>query len=217
MCFINCHLAAGQRQRRQRDQDLVDILEDKSGFSELETVAPGAYTCGGQGKSIFDHELVFLSGDLNYRIDERRDTVVKAVEDGRLEPLLAKDQLLRSMSTNPAHRLRSFKEAPITFAPTYKYDPGTTEYDTSGKKRIPAWCDRCVYRSDTPKKITPLHYQRYEAKVSDHRPVSAAFSMRIKRIDPVQRAIVAKELEQDWLDVEADLIAEAVAYYGAMP
>lgn len=43
------------------------------------------------------------------------------------------------MRTNHAFRLRNFEEAPITFAPTYKYDPGTHDYDSSEKRRIPAW------------------------------------------------------------------------------
>ena len=44
------------------------------------------------------------------------------------------------MRNNHAFRLRSFEEAPITFAPTYKYNPGSDEYDSSEKRRIPAWC-----------------------------------------------------------------------------
>jgi hypothetical protein len=118
--FINVHLAAGQAHRRQRDHDLVDILEDKSGFSELGSSSPGAYAAGGAGTTVFDHELCFLSGDLNYRIDARRDHVLAQVKVGAYEGLLANDQLLKGLATNQSFRLRSFKEQPITFAPTYK-------------------------------------------------------------------------------------------------
>mgnify|MGYP002477604553 CR=1 FL=1 len=68
LCFINCHLAAGQSHRRQRDRDLVDILEDKASFSELASSSPGAYAPGGSGTLPFDHELILLAGDLNYRV-----------------------------------------------------------------------------------------------------------------------------------------------------
>lgn len=32
-----------------------------------------------------------------------------------------------------------YDEAPILFRPTYRYDIGTNQYDTSEKYRIPAW------------------------------------------------------------------------------
>ncbi|KAM0747344.1 DNase I-like protein [Meredithblackwellia eburnea MCA 4105] len=213
ICFLNCHLAAGQSHRRQRDSDLAQILEDKSAFSELASSSPGAYTSGGLGTSVFDHELCILSGDLNYRIDQRRDTVVKAVMDGNVESLLPHDQLLKGLATNQTFRLRSFKEAPLTFAPTYKYDPGTDEYDSSAKKRIPAWCDRVLWRADQAEKVTPLHYRRYECNVSDHKPISAALDLRVKSIIPDKRAVVWKEVESSWFGVESQLLQEARLFY----
>ena len=39
--------------------------------------------------------------------------------------------------------LRGFKELPPGFDPTFKYDlTPPYDYDTSEKKRAPAWCDR---------------------------------------------------------------------------
>lgn len=37
--------------------------------------------------------------------------------------MLEHDQLLKEMKSNQAFRLRSFREAAISFAPTYKFDP----------------------------------------------------------------------------------------------
>ena len=118
-----------------------------------------------------------MSGDMNYRIDQRRDVVTAAVEAGEYGSLLAHDQLLKEMRFNRGFRLRSFTEGPLTFAPTYKYDPRTSTYDSSEKRRVPAWCDRVLWRASEPSRVEQLHYRRYEADVSDHRPISSAFPL----------------------------------------
>ena len=96
--------------------------------------------------------------------------------------------------------MRAFEELPITFAPTYKYDVGTDNYDSSEKKRSPAWCDRLLYRGA---RIQQLEYRRHEVRVSDHRPVSGRFIFKVKRIDPKKRAVAWMECQQAWEDVRA--------------
>ena len=36
-----------------------------------------------------------------------------------------------------------YQEGPLLFRPTYRYDVGTDDYDTSEKFRIPAWTGLC--------------------------------------------------------------------------
>lgn len=188
VCLVNCHLAAGQTQTVHRNNDISAILEATVLPAERNLNAIcDSYTNGGDGSMILDHEMCILNGDLNYRIDTMgRDTVVKAIQANNLAKLLERDQLLVSRRRNPLFRLRCFIELPIAFAPTYKYDVGTDRYDTSEKHRAPAWCDRILYRG--PGKIKQLDYRRHELRVSDHRPVSATFKMRVKSVVHERRA-----------------------------
>ncbi|KAK5627335.1 hypothetical protein RRF57_003050 [Xylaria bambusicola] len=200
LCFINCHLAAGQSQANSRHNDIAAILDSTILPVESNpTVRIDSYIGGGDGSMILDHELCLLNGDLNYRIDTMsRDTVVNAVLANNLTKLLERDQLLVARRRNPAFRLRAFDEMPIQFAPTYKYDVGTDNYDTSEKKRSPAWCDRLLHRGSG--RIQQLDYRRHEVRVSDHRPVTGRFKFTIKTISPKKRTLAWADCQQRFED-----------------
>ena len=195
VCLANCHLAAGQTQTSNRNHDISAILEsevlppDSSATSRLDN-----FTCGGDGSMVFDHELCIINGDLNYRIDTMgRDTIIKAIASDNLPKLLERDQLLLSQRRNHISGVRRLHEAPITFAPTYKYDVGSDQYDTSEKRRAPAWCDRILYQGSG--NIKQIDYRRHELRVSDHRPVTGLFKMRVKDVSPLKRARVWSNCE----------------------
>lgn len=139
--------------------------------------------------------------------------MITSIQAGDLNFLLQHDQLSREMRNNPAFRLRTFKESPITFIPTYKYDRRSNEFDSSEKKRIPAWCDRILYRTRDPARIEPLHYRRYEANISDHRPISAGFRVTVKSVQHEQRQVEKEEVEHLWRIQEQDLLREAHRCY----
>ncbi|CAG8747629.1 5236_t:CDS:2 [Gigaspora margarita] len=200
MCFVNCHLAAGQKETLARNKDVANILENTTFpicFRESWNDYENVFTHGGDGTMVSDHEICFLSGDLNYRIDSQRDVVLKAIAKKNYDSLLAHDQLIKQRKTNPSFRLRSFLEGEPRFAPTYKYNPGEDEYDTSEKRRTPAWCDRILYRG--PRMIQE-HYVRYECKVSDHRPISSAFRLKIKAIDRDKQSDAKDKVMKEWKD-----------------
>ncbi|KAG0646608.1 putative inositol polyphosphate 5-phosphatase [Hyphodiscus hymeniophilus] len=209
LCFVNCHLAAGQSQTKDRNADITMILEGQVLPAEHDvSVRQDSYVGGGDGTMIMDHEICVLNGDLNYRIDTMgRDTVVNAIKTNNLAKLLERDQLLASKRKNPWFRLRAFQELPLTFAPTYKYDVGTDNYDTSEKKRAPAWCDRLLYRGRD--RVKQLNYQRHEVRVSDHRPVTGLFEMIIKTISPQKRAVRWDECQNKLKEMKEDYGHEA--------
>ncbi|KAF3407455.1 hypothetical protein DPV78_001341 [Talaromyces pinophilus] len=213
MCFINCHLAAGQSHTAHRNNDIAAILEAESLPAEHSlNTRTDLFVNGGDGSMILDHEICILNGDLNYRIDSMsRNVVIDAVRQNNLPKLLDRDQLLASKRKNPSFRLRTFTEAPITFAPTYKYDVNSDEYDTSDKKRSPAWCDRILYRGVG--KVKQTEYRRHEVRASDHRPVSASFKMRVKSILAQERAVVWDACQKEFAKEKRRLACESSIEY----
>ncbi|KAF3165290.1 hypothetical protein TWF106_000605 [Orbilia oligospora] len=213
LCFVNCHLAAGQSGTRSRNNDIADILEANNLSVETDaSIRAYCFVGGGDGSRILDHEICVLNGDLNYRIDhQHRDSVINTIKHDGYEKLLERDQLLMERKRNPGFRLRSFNEAPITFPPTYKYDVGTDTYDTSEKKRMPSWCDRILYRGLG--RIRQTDYRRHEVHTSDHRPVSAVFQLRVKTVNKRKREEVMRSVEQKYTDVKLTHVYEAKLDY----
>ncbi|GKT46195.1 type II inositol polyphosphate 5-phosphatase 15 [Colletotrichum spaethianum] len=77
-----------------------------------------------------------------------------------LDSLLPHDQLRRVIKEKKAFH-DGWREGPITFLPSYKYDVGTVSlFDSSEKQRAPSWCDRILYR-------TRKDREEHEQKVRD--------------------------------------------------
>ncbi|NWI87656.1 SYNJ1 protein, partial [Pitta sordida] len=203
LCFVCSHFAAGQSQVKERNEDFVEISR-KLGFP--------------MGRLLFSHDYIFWCGDFNYRIDLPNEEVKELIRQQNWEPLIAGDQLINQK--NSGQIFRGFLEGKINFAPTYKYDLFSDDYDTSEKCRTPAWTDRILWRrrkwpfdrsaedldllnasfhsdSDVPYTWNPgtlLHYGRAELKTSDHRPVVALIDIDIFEIEAEERQKVYKEV-----------------------
>jgi len=201
LCFINCHLAAGQSHSAHRNNDVATILEADGLPHEPDLdMRTSLYVGGGDGRQILDHETCILNGDLNYRIDAMpRNIIIKHIQNNELSKLLDRDQLNVSRKRVAGFRLAPFTELPITFPPTYKYDVGSDNYDSSEKKRSPAWCDRLLFRSPAGR-VKQLEYRRHEGVYySDHRPVSGVFKITVKKVDENKRK---QTLKSTYADIE---------------
>jgi hypothetical protein len=125
-------------------------------------------------------------GDLNFRVESERAMIDqkigayrKAVEEGDeelvekiLESMLAMDQLRSCQLINEV--LQKYEEPEIDFLPTYKFDKGTSVYDTSEKQRIPSWTDRVLIGTKRgSRNYKCLFYGSVEGLLqSDHKFVS---------------------------------------------
>lgn len=64
-----------------------------------------------------------------------------------ISSLLPHDELLQQQKSRKAFH-NGWREGPITFLPTYKYDIGSVGvFDSGEKRRAPSWCDRILFRT----------------------------------------------------------------------
>jgi len=168
ICFISSHLAAFQEGVENRNENFREIIQ-------------GLHLDPEHVDATERFHYVFWMGDLNYRIDLPREQVVQLVQDRNFERLHAFDQLKREMTKGTA--FKGFQEGPLSFPPTYRYlrNVSPREYDEA-KARIPAWCDRILWRSFPGLNITQEWFSSVDSVVtSDHSPVHALFTAEILR------------------------------------
>lgn len=139
--FVTAHLTAHQDKVKERVNDIKRIIRNLDLPKEL----PIRH----KSKDVTQNfDCVFWCGDLNFRLAQPREEVIQWVTDTcfpQQSPVnLHKDQLRTIL--NEGAVLRGFEEAPIMFPPTYKYDPGTQNFDSSSKQRTPAYTDRILFK-----------------------------------------------------------------------
>ncbi|XP_039067974.1 type I inositol polyphosphate 5-phosphatase 12-like [Hibiscus syriacus] len=167
ICFVNCHLAAHLEAVNRRNADFDHIFRNMAftrSSNLLNNAAAGASASVQTARvnnpaganteetklDLAEADMVVFCGDFNYRLfgisyDEARDFVSQRCFDWLRE----KDQLRAEMKAGKV--FQGMHEAIIRFPPTYKFErhrPGLAGYDSGEKKRIPAWCDRVIYRDN---------------------------------------------------------------------
>lgn len=165
--FVTAHLTAHQDKVKERVNDIKRIVRNLDLPRELPTrhKSKGINACVYRKKEVpscplrnarnesrvsdvtQNFDCVFWCGDLNFRLAQPREEVIQWITNTCFpqESInLHKDQLRISLTEGAL--LRGFQEAPITFPPTYKYDPGTQNFDSSSKQRTPSYTDRILFK-----------------------------------------------------------------------
>ena len=159
LLFISCHLASGQTSIKKRNENFARI--EKNLLKQL----------GTEPASDLVDACIYM-GDFNYRINAKKQDAEHLISVNILYPLRCGDQLFHEMNKNPI--FFGFQEGILNFAPTYKFNAGSNQYDTSQKNRVPSWTDRILYKSKKLLKL--IKYDSINTTFnSDHRPVYAQF------------------------------------------
>ncbi|KAJ0256144.1 Type II inositol polyphosphate 5-phosphatase 15 [Hirschfeldia incana] len=212
LCFVNCHFAAHLEAVGRRNADFDHVYRTMA-FSRQSTSPNSGAASASFGVSVprggnavntvearpelSEADMIVFLGDFNYRLDditydETRDFISQRCFDWLRE----KDQLRAEMEAGNV--FQGMREAIIRFPPTYKFErhqAGLAGYDSGEKKRIPAWCDRILYRDskshlgadcslDCPVVSSVSEYDAcMDVTDSDHKPVRCVFSVKIARVD----------------------------------
>ena len=196
VCFVTAHLAAGFGNYEERNRDYNTIT---SGLNFQ------------RNRSIDDHEIIVWAGDFNYRVGlgyEKTKALVNEaiigsgkVKEEALGKLYENDQLNIQMVVGNCFNY--YREGRVKFLPTYKYDIGKDEFDSSDKQRIPAWTDRILWKVNHNRNAgetlgTQMKQLEYDSvmglRFSDHRPVYGIFEMGIRVVDEEKKDILTKKL-----------------------
>ncbi|GMH43463.1 hypothetical protein BSKO_11385 [Bryopsis sp. KO-2023] len=166
LCFINSHLAAHQDKTPARNAMYRNIIRGLRLDPYNMDIVTG-------------YHHIFWMGDLNYRImfgqqgasptDEDFGALIQLCYEKNINGLLELDQLRQQIAKKKA--FDDFQEGQITFVPTYKMERKAGQiWDPM---RLPAWCDRVLWKSLIPSKNVEVldYYSVPEITSSDHKPV----------------------------------------------
>ncbi|KAJ4962814.1 hypothetical protein NE237_022753 [Protea cynaroides] len=170
MVFISCHLSAHASNVEERNSQCRHISHSLFSKNQNPYARPSQIT-------------VWL-GDLNYRIQGIDTLPVRNLIQKNLHGLLtSNDQLLQEAERGQV--FSGYCEGTLTFKPTYKYNIGSSNYDTSYKVRVPSWTDRILYKIENFGNIeaTLRSYESIDSiHSSDHKPVKAHLCLKVNKL-----------------------------------
>ncbi|KAM7278759.1 hypothetical protein ACFE04_005893 [Oxalis oulophora] len=190
-CFVAAHLASGEKRgdERRRNHQVSEIFRRTTFRRSFKDDDDHHHPI-----TILGHDQIFWFGDLNYRLDLGDNDARHLIKKEDWRALREFDQLRKEQEDGV---FQGWREENIDFAPTYKYSKsnsnrysGALPSRSGEKQRTPAWCDRILWYG---KGVKQLSYFRSESKFSDHRPVSALFSIQVDGTKSINSRLVAMQ------------------------
>lgn len=190
LLFISSHLAAGQKNTSQRNQDFnrINYELDIHQKDDDSLKANNKKTSTSQEKASYSYssssvtdmyDICIWLGDFNYRIDLQLEEIHNLLLKSNLDHILEYDQFYKQIEDRELD-INGFYEPRINFYPTYKFVKETDDYDIQSKQ--PGWTDRIIYKSKVDSQMILLSYNWIPyIKISDHKPVSADFIFNIEK------------------------------------
>ena len=165
--IVNVHLDSGSDRAEERMDQLALILANASCHKRTLLTSPASHHHRSRPR------VAIVAGDFNFRCDGISPALAaELVQKDRLEKLRRFDPFLATADGNVL-KGAGFREMPITFPPTYKFDPDGSFND----RRTPSWCDRVFFRTNV--QLDAIHYDSInKIRLSDHKPVIAMFAFR---------------------------------------
>lgn len=207
LTFVNSHLAAYDEMLERRNFDFHDLsrrlIFDQTGELDSNFYATTALETS---IGLYESDVLFWMGDLNYRINladgDVRELLSSSQGTGNIPLLLQYDQLKTAIASGKA--FTGFSEHTITHMPSYRYASNLSG-DSLGydRKRKPAWTDRILHMSAPSVPVTQRSYCSHpQITMSDHRPVSADFILNIPIVDKQRRETATSKLYRELWGVE---------------
>ena len=212
---VSSHLAAHEQYYSRRNYDYAEIsrrllfpLENSQNLlledEIFEEIAPA---------NIEDCDFCFWMGDLNYRVELDSFEARRLLAQNKFDELIKSDQLYRSIKLGDA--FEGFEEGPILFPPTFKYNIGTSEFDSSEKFRTPSWTDRILWKNNGRIELM-AYWNALDVTISDHKPVAAIFVVNSLRIDLTLLGEVYKQVLKEIDSIENAAIPSTILEPGQL-
>lgn len=201
------HYTAGQSKLNERLNMIDEVLTSQLKYVTNQKVQTISNFNEVDKKFFQEFDLWFIFGDLNFRIEQTYNEVIKRLSNEDLEYLRRYDQFLNMREEKENYKM--ICEGMINFWPTYKYEKLTDNFAKSGNKiRIPSWCDRILFKASS--KIRVLEYNSINFKLSDHRPVYGLYELDCIEIMDNEKDIIIEEMKQIKESIDINTVNDAI-------